>query len=476
MFEDKEFIIFGYHATCHDWIGRAGERIALDKSLATVEQVRQYKAAGFNVMFLTYAFDFNGLKTDFATSKIKEVMDIAYEEGMKCFLAEENMRLLTSKNHSLIDPEKADGVEYFASEEELEAHIRRCLKGAIDHPAFMGVSTRDEPFYPMFEAYGQVYKLLKKIKPDMFIMANLLPYSEGLVTREHRGFYAPNEEEIGPWKGYLSYIEKFYQESNPDFIQYDDYPIHENDAGEKYLIDGHLQNARLISAYCRERNIAFSKVFQTCAFCTTGKLCRKPDEDDMYWQMNIGMAMGVRIYSYWSYFPVINQPARERYDETACFVDTQGNPNPIYYSMQKIHGEMQKAAKVLLDFEFDGCKVFTTKEIPGDSNFIQEYFKSIALGDLPEDTLERVNAVELEKDGAVLITQMKDANGRFGYYIVNITDPSLKLGQSVSVQFKASNRLEVYDRGEYAETCLQNGIAAFELACGRGVFVIPIQK
>ncbi|MBQ8229268.1 MAG: hypothetical protein IJZ32_01070 [Clostridia bacterium] len=475
MILQDEFLIFGYHATCDDWYGYKGVRTYLEKSLLTQEAMRAYKQAGFNVYFASYVVGWNGdeCRGKFAESKLKKVLDQAHDEGLKAFFFEENLHRLSGRQEGLINPEKADGFNYFASEKELDEYIEACLREPMSHPAAIGVSTKDEPLWTMFTAYGQVYRSLKRIYPNIYINANLLPYSSELVTREHRGFYCPNEEDLGPVEAYRTYVKKFCEETDPDFVQYDDYPVHERDTGEKYLINGHLMNAQMVAEICKERKVPFSKVFQACQLFTTGKLCKKPTERDMYWQMNIGMAMGIKIYSYWTYYPVVNA-GFETYDDTACFVTKQGKPNPLYYWMQRIHGEMQKVAKTLLKFNFEGMNVYLKDEVPGDCNFAKEFLRETEDGNIRSYEFRKAQDVKMKNGGVALITELYDEKAdRYGYYIVNATDPEMNAAQEISVAFADCNNATVLYKGEETTIELVNGEGKFSLDCGQGVFVLP---
>lgn len=475
MNNKDEFMLFSYHATCDDWFGVDGARSYLERSNLTLDALRLYKEAGFNILFVSYVFGYNALEEEWEQTKTKRVMDMAHELDMKCIVFEWNLHRLTGASHSLIDAVQADGYGTFSSEQELENFVRNCLKGPMSHPAFFGVSVKDEPFHPMFKAQGEVYRAIKKVAPTAYVNMNILPYSPNFVLMEHRGFYSADEEEIGPFAAYQKYNESFYREVKPERLQYDDYPIHENDAGEKYIIPEHILNADVVSRFCVEKGIDFYKVFQTCAGSTSGKLWRKPTERDMYWQMNIGMAMGIKGFSYWTYFPTVNT-AGEYYDETACFVNRFGEPNPIYFVMKKIHSEMQKAAKTLLKFDYLGMKIFNAEKLLGDTEFLSVVKQAIQKGETVEAKLLKIEEVNVFEKGALLVTELKNReNGELGYYLVNITDPATDTKISATVRFENETTVNVLDKGELYQKITNSGELTFDLDAGAGVFVVPQQ-
>ena len=490
MYNENEFLIFSYHATCDDWWAEGiGENRVVNKlpsSLTTSESVKLHKDAGFNVMFVSYVFEFCALEEDFQSSKLKAVMDMAWEQGLPCIVFIKEIHRLSSTVGSLIDPEKADGENFFASEEELTAYVGRVFQEVKEHPAFFGTSIKDEPMYTHFKAQGQVWRAIRAVCPNAYINANLLPYSPELITvgvaselqTGGKKFYSEDEREVvdtygfeeGSKMAYRKYLQLFYDEVKPELIQYDDYPIRErgpkgSDEAESYLLFYHVVNAQMVAEFCKEKGLQFSKVFQTCGGGTSSKLWRKPTERDMYWQMHIGMAMGIKGYSYWSYYPVVNCGG-EFYDETASFVNRQGKPNETYYVMQKIHKEMRCVDKLLKTFDYQAMRLCVRGEIKENSDFILYAERNGAL--------DGVREIRLEQDGVLLATELQERKtGRKGYWFVNATDPILNKGQTAKVNFENCNDALVYKNGVGRKEKFENNVATFELNAGQGVFVLP---
>lgn len=481
MYNENQFIIFSYHAVCDDWYatGTGDNRVVttLPSSLQTSENTKLHKDAGFNVLFISYVFGHNGTAGNFETSKLKQVMDMAYAQGMKCLVFIDELHNLAGTTESLINPTKADGKNFFGTEVALKAYVANALREVKEHPAFYGVTLKDEPSYKMFKAQGEVYRAIKAVCPNAYVNLNLLPYSPGHITSGSM-LYSADEKmlvaiyglEEGSKKAYKKYLQLFYDEVGAPIIQYDDYPIHErgsfeSEEAESYILEYHLINAQLVAEFCKANGLQFSKVFQACGGGTTSKLWRKCTEADMYWQMNIGMAMGIKGYSYWSYYPVVNQ-GDEHYDATASMVNRNGEPNELYYITQKINNEIQAMASVLGNFKYQDLKLYTKGAIPGDSDFVKRVENN--------GTIEGVNSVELGKSGVVLATEMYDETfAQKGYWFVNVTDPVMNAAQTVTVSFEGVDEIIVYKNGKSTKVALTNGVAVFALGCGEGVFVLP---
>ncbi|MBQ8320502.1 MAG: hypothetical protein IJX81_06440 [Clostridia bacterium] len=506
---------FAYHGVCDDWwaTGTAGQddyvKTTFDESLATVENLQKYKDAGLNVLFANYVFGFSS--TNFENSKLKSVMDMAEEVGLPVIVWDSVLHTLSAKTSSLIVTDgTADGKNTFASQEALTEYLRGYLASALAHPAFYGVSLKDEPSYTMFTAMGEVYKALKTIDPTMYVNMNLLPYSPGLIDGSADTEYYCSGEDDAYVAGqasstsaakeacYKAYLQAFYEATGAEILQYDDYPIREsghiykvengqfvldengkkipleNPVGTPYILTTHLLNLKIVAEFCRDNGLQFNRVLQSCAGSTTGLLWKKPTENDFYWQAYLSMAMGVEGYSYWSYYPVINEGSYEHYDETASFVDREGNINEnTYYTLQTLHSIMQKYAKMLSYFEYQNMGVY--------SQYGAEYEGSKSFIEMVNSTLVNV-AVTLselsdEADGAaLLVSELYDELHRqYGYWFVNAEDPVHADAVEFEVSFGAGyDFIVVYTDGEYQIYELdEEGKAAFTLECGRAVFVLP---
>lgn len=469
--------------------------------MATVENLQKYKDAGLNVLFTGYVFGFSKINGDFENSSLKSVMDMAAQVGLKVIVLESSLHSLSSNESSLIVTDGSEnGVNSFASQDALNARVEYLVEDIIAHEAFYGFVLKDEPKYTQFTAMGQVYKAIKAVAPSAYVNMNLLPYSPGLIDgNTDTEYYCANEDDAyvsgadvsattaAKEACYKAYLQAFYEATGAKIVQYDDYPIKESgvngDTGSPYILSSHLSALKIVAEFCRDNDLQFSKVLQSCAGMTKrssdGQFVyawKKPTENDFYWQAYMALAMGVEGYSYWSYYPVVNQGSYESYDETASFVDREGNVNETtYYTLQTIHSFMQKYAKVLKNFEYQemGAYYAFGSAYEGSKAFLSSV--SGSLSDV-QVTLKTSVASGSSDGAAVLATKLYDEeNGQSGYWFVNAEDPV----QAGVVEFDVTfgneyGHIVVYNEGEYTIYELdENGKASFSLECGRGVFVLP---
>ena len=484
---DEQFTTFAYSAIYHNWwatgSGANRDKTYFDESLYTPENLKKYKDAGLNTLFINYVFNYNGISNtvssdgDRVSWTMTEILDMAWEQGLKCLVFEGNLHDLSGAYNDekytwTEDTDKfsliGSGYKYvgkeFATQADLDSFVYDCLDDIKDHPAFWGVSLKDEPRYTTFHAMGEVYQAIKKAAPNAYVHMNLNPLTPGLETKKYY-----NDGSLSTKEAYKKYLENFVEIVQPtENICYDDYPIHGNNAEEHSIKVDHLRNAQVVAEFCKEKGLRFDKVFQTCAFKTGAWVCRTPSERDMYWQMNIGMAMGIKQFSYWTYYPTVNE-GNEYYEPTASFVDRDGKPNPIYYSMQKINSEMQSMAKALMHFEYQGLRKYSQAVVPGDSGFF---------GGVTNNNLKYVKNVMQDNGGLLLVTELYDAEkNQYGYFVVNATDTSslvdltdIKVTVELDGRFK---KVQTYRNGKPKNNFLKNGKTSFYLASGEGVFLLP---
>ena len=468
---EKQYTFWAYHATYNGWHygqNENGEMVETTQGVANsatdIRFLQDYKDCGFTEVFMSYAMYVNsrtGSLIPFKGSNAEKVMDNAHELGLKVFVHVPQFNSLCSgREISLINPSLADGKTYFASQEALNTYVANAVKDMVAHPAFLGFTIKDEPNYKNLTAMAEVAKAIRVVAPNAKIMANLLPIRNESL---HKSWYCEGGANMTMKTAYRNYLDAVVEKLGIDYIQYDDYPILGDNVSKTSILDTHITNAQFVADYCKEKGLEFRKVFQTSSYRTGTPICRIPNETDMYWQMNIGMAMGIKEFSYWTYFPVVNEG--EIYEHEACFVDIYGNKQDNYYTMKKIHGEMQGNAKALMNFEYQGMTTYTKTPIPGNKGYLAGVVKN---------ELKHVSEVTLQKAGILLISELYDAaNDQYGYYFVNITDPVQNQTISFEVGFEGFGNVQTYDAGQVSNAKLTGGKTTISLAAGKGVFVMP---
>lgn len=471
-----EYDIWAYSSTCDDWYqykNEKGETVRIyfeDGTRQTAENTALYADGGYNLLFVDWSFP-NDYATDFESSSMKRVMDDAYEAGLKCMIFEGKLHGLSSSHTSLIDPENADGKTKFASQEDLENYVAERLRYVKDHPAFYGVSLIDEPYYTQFPAMGEVYRAIQAVVPGAFCNLNLNP-----MSHDYRAMMRYCEEykdadktlEVTPAQveeAYGKYLDDYYTYVGQysKYIQYDSYPLLKDREWEGWetMLAEHVRNAQFVADFAAEKGMTFGHVYQTYQNSTR----RAPTKTDMMWQVNLGMAMGVKNHSYYTYYPTPNTSDTTLPDDTATIVDREGKPNETYYLLQELNAEMQFNAKALMHFEYELSTYYTYGEVPGETTFLSRIEKS---------ELQDITDVTLNADGAILISQQYDDEQDWrGYYVMNVTDPQYLTDIKVTLTLEGYEHVQIYNGKEIETKALKNGTVSVYLPTGQGVFVIP---
>lgn len=468
------FELFGYSGTCDDWYIRNGKTTMLPESLTTNENIKLYKDSGLNVLFVGNSYNYSGRSESFEDSDLKKVMDLAHANGLKCIIFEEDIHALSRKTYSLIGPAES-GKTKFATQEKLVEYVRTSLAEVSLHPAFYGLSLDDEPSYNQFDAMGEVYRAIQTVVPGAYVNMNLWAYAQGWAFNTDNIYCSNYDDFTNPEDVYREYLRLFNEKVGSGMIMYDDYPLYEKinlstgePVGQTGVLANHILTLRLVAEFCEENNLQFNKVFQTSSYTegTTTKR-RAPTEADMYWQLNLGMALNVEHFSYWTYYPLLNT-ASESYNPNACYVDTYGNPNPIYYTMQKIHSEMQVTAKALKNFSYLGMAMYKNGTIPGGTDYINNVLA------WENDEFTKLSSVTLNNNGAVLVSERYDENfEQYGYFVVNAVEPTQTADQRVTLTFNGYNNVLIYKYGKIEKIELDNGLVTLDLPVGHGAFVLP---
>ncbi len=463
--------MFAYNAICDDWYQRNGVRYYLDESLATPEKLQQYVDAGFNYLFVDWVFQENSMVDgyDFETGKLKQIMDMAHNVGLKCVVYQPNIYGLSNSEESRINPEKAAAGEsgYYASQEDLNAYVATALAGLKDHPAFDGIILIDEAKYTKFQAISEVYHAVKAAAPDAYVMLNLLPFAQG--SDEHEILYCGSTDYTAE-EAYRMYLDEYYEKVGQymGYVMYDDYPMlngrHGYSATGNNVLPTYLYCNQVVSDFCAEKGLDRVTIYQSCAYSNREAV----EENDIYFLMNVGMAFGNKSYAYYTYYPILNIAEDNHTDETAFIVDINGNPNPRYYYIQNATREMQVNAKALMNFDYVGMQFQTTGTLPSadyTTGLVNDEFVS-----LNGFTFE----IKGQTGGIVLVTELYDAvNDRYGYYVVNITDPEFESEATVELDFGAHDYVQIYQSEKVVNTYTTDGKLNISLGAGRGAFIIP---
>ena len=193
------FETFAYGATSSGTFNIDGEPVKFG-DYHTVEKIKEYKEAGFNIMYITN--DGFTAGQNWEESKAKLIMDLCIEAGIdKVILTDFYIRDLALETNlvgegalykidstNFAEPE-LEGDNRTKEERALDAYIWDRMKIYAYHPTFYGFNMYDEPSWELCDSLGKVYKSIRRLSEIkdlgyLYIQTNLGPigfYTDFLI-------------------------------------------------------------------------------------------------------------------------------------------------------------------------------------------------------------------------------------------------------------------------------------------------------
>lgn len=462
----KQFNFYGYSSASNGEWTIDGVTYSAGEDFRTVERVREYKDAGMTIYFPQHQALYTG--QEFETSDTKKALDMALEAGIdKVILNDQRIQRLSRKTGGIVGEGKD-----FATTEDLEATMASYIAPYKDHPAFYGLMLGDEPFYAMHEAYGQVYKALKKVCPDCFIQYNLNPITAGKDPAKIDDRFPKLEEGEGvglDWKEivalrYEKYLRLFLDSTGADYVQYDQYPLKSKDYIDEYYIYG----LQMVAELAKEYDIDFYFVSQTYGQTDGNASPRMLSEADLYWLNNMLVGFGVKTISYFTYWTKSDNNT-EHFIDGNSFITWYGEKTKIYDWMKQIMAEEQKLAPTILNFDYKTSKVYTTPPMVFPSGHAE--------WTLQTEDFTALKNVGVNKEVA-LVTELYDKEkSNYMYMVQNIVDPvnkGSKAYQTVELTFDSKYKyVAVFVKGERTLMKLDDGKLVLKHKAGEATYVLP---
>ena len=482
-FNSYGFDFFGYSAltdgTWREYDETTGETIEHfgGEDFRNVYRIEEYKEAGMTILFpqSSCAIEWNEDNFNFNTSKLKEVMDMSVQAGLsKVIVADYRLNVLV-KEESIIGEGKQ-----FATEAELDAHMKTLMSQYVKHPAFYGVQLRDEPKYTMLESFGQLYRSIKRCFPDIYIQCNLFPPVGGTVgslfptpseTTKAKysalGFDSMHAERFAAYEEYLT---MYLDYTGADYIMYDHYPL--TDYGIYECFVGGMQVAANV---CAERGVDFKFVSQTMTMQgpDTADNQRIMSEDDLRYLNNMALGFGVKELAYFTYITRDNNfysdgTLAEEFLDGGSFINRDGTKTDVYYYMREILAENQAFASTILSFDYQTSATYIA------SGYAHSTTNAISTS---KGSFAKVSNVFVNTESALVSELYDKYNNRYMYMVQNITDSIYQTAgtnQTVKLTFNEDYEYAiVWKNGEKSVVRLTNNEYVAKLQSGEAVYVIP---
>ena len=400
---------------------RCERRLLIDGSLppdpSSKDQLRLYKNAGFNILFMTEDFVKSCSQAYFDCLKYAE------EVGLNVHLKEHHERgKYWSKHFSHVD--------------------------LNEYPSVVGFFMCDEPNKNDLKVVAKEYVPFFKEKYEKTGM--------NFVINTYCG---ETEHFDGPAEEYLdTMMEIIYNRLDTEnkYLTIDEYPLSRNVLGQKYLNDSEwVPYTALTAKKCRDNGVRFGACVQSFGgeWCD----CRMPNSmEELRFMTYLYLAFGAQLLNYfvyrtgheWGFLGLISE---------------SGSPTETYYLVKRMNEELLSFDREYLSYDWKGALVIdgAKNEKPNQPFIKTREFLSY------EDT--EVTVDKAEKD--VIVGCFEKGKNDRAYVLVSYGEPTIKEGNVVELTFKTAKKLAVRRNGVKETVEVKDGKLTLEMKQGEGIYI-----
>ena len=479
---DDQFDFYAYGAHSDGTYTLGDEEYYVGMNLSNLKQYNLYGQAGLTIYFPQSDFLIDGTASSLNNAK-KLIDDLAKVGIYKTILTDNRIMYLSLQEKAIV----GSGCQ-FANEDALDEFIYNCVKDYATYPGVYGIQLGDEPKYACLSAYAAVYNSLKRVNEkygyNLFIQYNLNPLN---VSENVYNNYYPEVSGTYEWNNYRyelrfrsryddamvryqKYVKDFLDAMQPDSIMYDDYPLHEDKNGNVQILDSFIPCLQFIAKEASSRGIAFYMVTQAHENNASGMIHkREVTEAGAEWLNNILLGFGTKQIAYYTYYTrgESDLTGGESYVDGESFVDYNGNPTDLYYTMQEIMANNQKFAPTILQFEYQGSRYYKGSSVSSNNNHVSKITQA--------DNFQKLTGFSVDKEHALVTELYDEENGYYMYMAMNIVDPDLTgdYTQTMTMTFNGYSNVLVYRDGVATSVALDGNTLTVTVAPGEAVYVIP---
>lgn len=335
-----------------------------------------------------------------------------------------------------------------------------------------GIHICDEPYLKNwnnenhFETYGNktLVEDFKKVYPNAKFIVNLIP----ITAIASRGFDSYDQM--------MELYEKTFMEPfKTPFVSVDVYPFHQGMVDDDRLL---ATNYEYIANSAKKFGVKPGFILQSSVGgADEGKkeFEMELSEADLRWEINNALAFGADTLQYYCYSvpSSFDKDGKPVYMYDNCILNRDGTPSDVYYSLQKLHKEIQSFASVILSYDWEKSigmsgnqeTIYRVTDMEFDDNFQLETF---------DDPKHYVSA---DSSHDLLISHFTSEEYGEAYMFVNFADRGGT--NAIESVFKDCKKLAIYGGTEYSGTPTivelnEKGEYNFSLGYGEGAFIVPI--
>lgn len=313
-----------------------------------------------------------------------------------------------------------------------------------DSPSFGGLTCIDEPGKNYFDLIRQANenfsRALGEKKGTLYV--NLFPSYAG------RGQLSGNENDQSV--DYNSYISSYIETCSPEYLSYDYYPFIGTTESTQYNVEStYFSNLNTVRSAAENNGIPFWVYIQAGGMWEGRTDVRIPNEGEVLWQVNTGLACGAKGIQY---FPYVLPPEWSDMDSQAGLINKFGQKNAMYFYAQKANRQIQAIDHVLMNAHSAG--------VIAHGNTPASFY-----GEMKIDSYRQLKGVS----GDDALVGCFDYQGRSAFYVVSNSITAEKA--EITLKFDQKYCFDVTQRAQERSTVGKE--LTLKLAAGEGALVLP---
>ena len=411
----------------------------------TKEMVQEYYDAGFTGFVLT--------EDDAALTDENGVLTEGYKKNLELISQYGDVYIRNHYNYpnNWDNPENTEVESYGGATTVIP---KRSITTELNELGnVVGYYQADEPSYDKIDTLLPLVKWHNQYAKDKLFHVNMFPgyaamYFSGHTLDEYLQYYVDT---------ILAQVE------SPKTLGLDNYPLITNNTEENNIRPSYLSDLLTLSTIAKNYNDRTDKTSEiTVGFCVQAFVdngirdieCK----EDISFQTNTCLAMGAKYLEYFTYRTVANMLGLVQ----------DGEKRDVYTYVKEVNEELKKWDHVIMAFDWQGAMTVDGT----DAHENKESFESVQ--DKVLKQLEKVQNVESRLD--TLIGEFKDQDGRYGYMVVNYTEPTNHRIDYVDMTFTEAQKALVYQGGEPKIYNVENNQLQLRVEAGDAAFVIPLSE
>jgi hypothetical protein len=233
--------------------------------------------------------------------------------------------------------------------DEIRQRIAELLESYGEHPALAGFNMYDEP-------HRSLFGLLEFAKNEIVQQSGgtELPYVNIWPS------YASPQYALGT-SSYENYVERYCTEVTPPVLCFDHYPL----LSKTSITPSYFYNWAVIRKFSRLFDIPSWVFIQSVGFdgSAVGIAKRRtPNENEIFWQINVSLAYGAKGIQYFTYWTPDNPHVP--YDDALISKKEPFEPTPRYYHAVNANKYLSVIGKVLLPLTSESVVHAKEKRLP----------------------------------------------------------------------------------------------------------------